>query len=123
MDGAEFLRDLPGIAGLVEFGAEVVGHGEGADVADAHLVHQRHHGARIDAPGEEDAEGDVAAELEADRVAQDADGPTHAPLLALLLMAGLQVPVLADARPLPADRPAPAGLEPPDLLEERAHGG
>ena len=57
MAGAEPLGHLPRVAGLVVLRSEVVGHGEGADVADAHLVHQGDDGAGVDAAREEDAQG------------------------------------------------------------------
>ena len=118
----ELLGDHPGPARLVELRPEIVGDREGADVLDPHLVHQGDDGARIDPAGEEDAEGDVAAELQADGVAQQAGGALDALLLAQVLGRDLQVPVLAELRAVAVDAQAPAGLELLDAAEEGALG-
>ena len=74
MFGSKLLRNLTGEAALVEVGRVFVADGEGVDVSRPVLGHQRHHRARVDAAGQEGADGDVAHAAPRHRARDEAAG-------------------------------------------------
>ena len=121
--GAEMLRHLAGVPGLVVV-RPVEPDREGADRPAGHAADERDHGARVEPAAEQGSHGNVADETEADRLAEAVEELLDQRRLVLAPLGGVaQRPVPMEARlPVP-EHEVVGGGELPHAAECRPRTG